>query len=291
MNEPAPTTSSSSSSSTSVAASTSVKPTLSSSSKPVVTTPSTTIKRSTSTTAPPMTTKPSNGVDTPSPLQPSVATNCDSFYYVKSDNSCENIAKFNGISTARFLSWNPSAGSDCTGLWVNAYACISIIGHTPTSVAPMTTTTGNGIATSPSIQYGMVRNCDSFYMVKSGDTCDKISSSNSITSAQLISWNPTVGSSCGSFTFAFLSSDTHPTTTKAPVTTTKPGNGLTTPAPYRTGMKTSCKIFHFVASGETCATISAKYKITTANFAKWNPAVGSTYAGLWASTYACVAVL
>ncbi|KAJ5059236.1 hypothetical protein J3E74DRAFT_429912 [Bipolaris maydis] len=149
-----------------------------------------------------MTTKPSNGVDTPSPLQPSVATNCDSFYYVKSDNSCENIAKFNGISTARFLSWNPSAGSDCTGLWTH-----------------------------------------------------------------------------------------HPTTTKAPVTTTKPGNGLTTPAPYRTGMKTSCKIFHFVASGETCATISAKYKITTANFAKWNPAVGSTYAGLWASTYACVAVL
>jgi hypothetical protein len=44
----------------------------------------------------------------------------------------------------------------------------------------------------------MVRNCDSFYMVKSGDTCDKISSAKGITSAQIISWNPAVGSNCGS---------------------------------------------------------------------------------------------
>lgn len=206
MDEPAPSTSSSSSSSTSVASSTSVKPTLSSSSKPVVTTPSTTIKPSTSTTAPPTTTKPSNGVDTPSPLQPSVVANCDSFYYVKSGDNCENIAKSNGISTAQFLSWNPSAGSDCTGLWANAYACISIIGHTPTSAAPTTTTTGNGIATPSPIQDGMVRNCDSFYMVKSGDTCDKISSGNGITSAQLISWNPAVGSNCGSLWLDTVSS-------------------------------------------------------------------------------------
>lgn len=206
MNEPAPSTSSPSSSSISVATSASVKPTLSSSSKPVVTTPSTTIKPSTSTTAPPTTTKPSNGVDTPSPLQPSVVANCDSFYYVKSGDSCENIAKSNGISTTQFLSWNPSAGSDCTGLWANAYACISIIGHTPTSAAPMTITTGNGIATPSPIQDDMVRNCDSFYMVKSGDTCDKISSGNGITSAQLISWNPAVGSNCGSLWLDTVSS-------------------------------------------------------------------------------------
>ena len=198
-NEPAPISSSFSSSSTPLPTSTSsFKSTSASSSKPVVTVPSSTIKTSTSTTAPPTTTKPSNGVETPSPLQPDVVSNCDSFYYVKSSDSCVNIAKANGISTTQFLAWNPSAGSDCTGLWANAYACVSIIGHTPTSAAPSPTTTGNGIATPTPIQDGMVRNCDSFYMVKSGDTCDKISSAKGITSAQIISWNPAVGSNCGS---------------------------------------------------------------------------------------------
>lgn len=70
----------------------------------------------------------------------------------------------------------------------------------------MTITTGNGIATPSPIQDDMVRNCDSFYMVKSGDTCDKISSGNGITSAQLISWNPAVGSNCGSLWLDTVSS-------------------------------------------------------------------------------------
>jgi hypothetical protein len=52
-------------------------------------------------------------------LRPSVVSNCDSFYYVKSSDSCENI------STAQFLAWNPSAGSDCSGLWAHTHFCSS----------------------------------------------------------------------------------------------------------------------------------------------------------------------
>jgi hypothetical protein len=75
-------------------------------------------------------------------------------------------------------------------------------------------------------------------------------------------------------------------------TTTKPGNGITTPTPIQTGMMTRGKTFHFFQTDENCKAIVAKYKITLADFGKWNPAVGGTSCtGLWANTYACVGVL
>ncbi|KAF2445203.1 carbohydrate-binding module family 50 protein [Karstenula rhodostoma CBS 690.94] len=289
LNEPAASTSSSSFSS-------SAQPTSTSSSAPVVTTPSSTLVTSPSTTAPPTTAPPTNEVETPSPLQPEIAPNCDAFYFVQQGDNCETIAKANGISAAQFLAWNPKAGSDCTGLWANAYACVSIIGHTPTSAAPSTTTPGNGITTPSPIQSGIVSNSDSFYMVKSGDNCDKIASANGIISAQIISWNPDVGLTYGNLwldTYVCISiiGHTPTTTTKAPATSTRPGNGVTTPTPYQEGMKTSCKTFHYIVSGDNCSTLATKYKISTTNFVKWNPAVGSTCGNLWLSTYACVAVL
>ncbi|KAJ4295645.1 hypothetical protein N0V90_007658 [Kalmusia sp. IMI 367209] len=274
-----------------------------SSSKPVVTTPSSTLVMLPSTTAPPTTT-PTNGVKTPSPLRPDIASNCDAFYYVKSGDNCDTISKANGISTTQFLAWNPSAGSDCAGLRANAYACASIIGHTPTSAAPSTTTPGNGITTPTPIQDGMVSNCDSFYIVKLEDTCDKISSAKGITSAQIISWNRTVASNCGTLWVDTVSCShivspkvncitdreiqyicisimghTPTTTTKAPATSTRPTNGVTTLTPYQEGITTSCKTFHYVGNGENCSTTSAKFKISMADFVKWNPAVDSTCAG------------
>ncbi|KAK3338130.1 hypothetical protein B0H65DRAFT_512022 [Neurospora tetraspora] len=290
--------------------------TTTSSSTTAVTTTSTTttLKTSTTTTTqPPTTTIPSNGITTPSPAQPFIVSNCDKFYLVKAGDTCDAITQSHGITLAQFLAWNPSAGSACTGLWANAYACVSIIGHEPTiitTIATTTTTAGNGIATPTPIQPNMVANCDSFYKVNSGDTCDVIAAKSGISSAQIISWNPSVGSGCTSlwldyvssysffffffFWFPFLSffclsslyicisivghTPTTTTTTKAATTTTKTGNGIATPTP--------------IHSGQTCETIVAKYKITLANFVKWNPAVGGTACtGLWANTYACVAVL
>lgn len=107
-----------------------------------VTTPTTTTKGTTTTTSklPPTTTKPGNGIATPSPYMPGSAENCDAFYKVKSGDLCEPIAKSHGISPAQFYSWNPNVGGkDCTGLWLDTYVCVSIVGVDPT---PTTTKPG-----------------------------------------------------------------------------------------------------------------------------------------------------
>jgi hypothetical protein len=74
------------------------------------------------------------------------------------------------------------------------------------------------------------------------------------------------------------------------LTPTIPSNGTATPSPVQDGMAKSCKTF-YVVSRDTCTSIAATYKITTARFVAWNPAVKSDYTGIWANTYACVAVL
>ncbi|KAK2029532.1 LysM domain-containing protein [Colletotrichum zoysiae] len=249
-----------------------------------------TSKTSSSVTRPSTTTTTSagNGVSTPAPTQAQIVDNCNKFYFVKSGESCSSVASANGVTLAQFLAWNPSAGSTCAGLWANAYACVGVIGGTTTTRPPTTTTTGNGIATPTPTQPNMVGNCDAFYRVVSGDTCAAIAGKSGISLSQFVQWNPSVGSSCSGLwldAYVCISIIGH-----AP-TPTKPGNGVATPTPIQDGMTKSCKTFHFVAAGNTCATIAQRYGITVAQFTSWNPAVGSSCTGLWANTYACVAVL
>ena len=78
-------------------------------------------------------------------------------------------------------------GTDCRGLQANTYACVGVIGGTPTSP-------GNGIATPLPIMPGMVNYCKKFTKVNPGDTCDIISFFNGpISTADFIKWNPGVG--------------------------------------------------------------------------------------------------
>ncbi|KAK3951455.1 hypothetical protein QBC32DRAFT_371120 [Pseudoneurospora amorphoporcata] len=271
LNEPAPapstTTTTTTSSSTSLTSSTSTTISTSTSTtttKAAVTTTSTptTLKTSTTTTITQPATIPSNGITTPSPAQPSIVSNCDKFYLVKAGDTCDVITQSQAA---------PVCGP------TPMPACPSSVTNPLFRLAATTTKAGNGIATPTPIQPNMVANCDSFYKVKSGDTCDVIAAKSGISSAQIISSNASVGSGC---------------TQPAATTTTNTGNGIATPTSIQSGMTTSCKTFHFVSSGQTCVTIVAKYKITLANFVKWNPAVGGTACtGLWANTYACVAVL
>ncbi|OHW95300.1 LysM domain-containing protein [Colletotrichum incanum] len=227
-----------------------------------------------------------NGIATPTPTQATIVNNCDAFYFVVAGDTCEAISAKHGITVAQFQSWNPSVGTTCTGLWANAYACVSIVGHTPTKPPTTTTTAGNGITTPTPIQPNMVGNCDRFYKVKSGDTCATIASSNGVTAQQITTWNPSVKSDC---TALWL--DYYICTSIVGHTPTTPGNGIQTPTPIQSGMTTSCKTFHFVTSGQTCQVITARYGITQANFVKWNPAVKSDCTGMWANAYVCVAVL
>jgi hypothetical protein len=135
----------------------------------------------------------------------------------------------------------------------------------------------------------MVSNCDAFYKVVTGDTCDSIAAKNGISVDQLHAWNTDIGgAACSGLwanTYVCVSVIGH---TPSPTTLS---NGLATPSPVQDGMTRSCKTFNWVVAGDTCAAIARRYGITAAQFAAWNPAVGSDCTRLWDNTYACVGVL
>ncbi|KAI9149972.1 LysM domain-containing protein [Paramyrothecium foliicola] len=136
-------------------------------------------------------TGPTNGVNTPLPIQPNMVNNCDKFHFVAKGQTCDEIVSKNGISMAQFIAWNKAVGPTCGGLWAEAHACVSIIGHEPTPTQP-----GNGVTTPSPIQAGMVGNCKKFYFVQDRETCQTIATKFSITVANFVKWNPAVGPTC-----------------------------------------------------------------------------------------------
>jgi len=147
------------------------------------------------TTAAMTTTKPSNGIATPTPILDGMVDNCDSFYFVVQGDDCAAIASKHDITLPQFLSWNPAAKPDCSSLWANTYACISIIGHVP---QPTTTQPSNGVTTPSPIQDGMVTNCKTFCFVNQDETCLTVASKNRIMAEQFLSRNPAAKSDCSS---------------------------------------------------------------------------------------------
>jgi LysM repeat protein len=151
----------------------------------------------TSTTA--TSTTSGDGISTPSPVQTGMISTCDEFYLVVSGDDCATVAASAGISLDTFYAWNPAVGSNCADLELDEYVCIDIIGYTPSTTTTSTSTTtssGNGITTPTPYETGMVSDCDSFYLVTSGDTCTSIADSAGITVADIEAWNADVGTDC-----------------------------------------------------------------------------------------------
>ncbi|KAF9766579.1 hypothetical protein IL306_001000 [Fusarium sp. DS 682] len=252
--------------------------------------PSTTTK----TNPKPSATKPSNarkGIKTPDTLQPGIVSNCDKFYMVKSGEGCATVASKNGITLAEFNKWNTKVGSTCAGLYADAYACVSVIGHD--AAAPtQTSKPSNGIKTPSPIQDGMTKNCEKFHLVKTTTTCTSIEEYYKLPFATFKSWNPAVGNNCQSlladYWVCVQAKGWKPSTPTKP---SRPANGIETPALIQPGMTTSCNKFHEVKKTTTCASIQDYYKITMDQIAKWNPAVGSKCTALWAGYNVCVGVI
>ena len=234
----------------------------------------------------------SNGISTPQPIQTGMVSNCDAFYLVQAGDSCAAIASQFSITLTQFYAWNPAVGSSCATLDAADYVCVGIVGLTITTTSTKSTPT-NGITTPQPIQTGMVSNCDSFYIVQSGDSCAVIVSKFGITLTQFYAWNPAVGTTCASLDLGdyvcvnIIGGTTLLTTT----TSSKPGNGITTPQPIQTGMVSNCDSFYLVQSGDQCSAIASKFGISLTNFYNWNPAVGSTCATLDLGDYVCVNIV
>lgn len=119
--------------------------------------------------------------------------NCNKFYWVNKGDKCDDVVAKNGIPLRDFLTWNPKVGSQCSGLWADTYACVSIIGYKP---PPTSTKPNNGVETPMPTQPGMVQNCNKFQYVNTGDSCTTIASKAGISVADVARWNPQAGSQC-----------------------------------------------------------------------------------------------
>ncbi|KAK7961078.1 hypothetical protein PG988_012292 [Apiospora saccharicola] len=155
------------------------------------TTTATTLVTSTKTTG--------NGVTTPTPIRAGMVGTCNAFHLVVSGDGCYDIAAAAGVSLSDFYDWNPDVGKgSCTSLWGGYYVCVGIVSSTSTSTSPTTTQAGNGVVTPTPVQTGMVRTCKSFHSVEAGDSCYDIAAAAGVPLDTFYSWNPAIGSDCGS---------------------------------------------------------------------------------------------
>lgn len=192
---------------------------------------------------------------------------------------------------------NPSVGTACTLHVGQSYCVERNFGIPPvssttttTTSAPTSTTTGNGIATPTPTQPGMVRNCNQFDFVNTGDSCSAIAARNGITVAQLSAWN-NAGADCNSlWGQVYVCVGVIGTGTTTAPTSTTTGNGIATPTPTQPGMVSNCNKFDFVNTGDSCNAIASRNGITLANLIAWNNA-GTDCTSLWGQVYVCVGVI
>ncbi|KAH8896311.1 hypothetical protein GQ53DRAFT_743558 [Thozetella sp. PMI_491] len=260
----------------------------------------------------------------PSPVPSDTTTACTSWYQMSGDDDCDVIpAIFGTFSRSDFVSWNPSVGQGCSGLVEGTYYCVSVPG-TPTTRTAIVTPTPT--PTAP-VQPGIAANCISWWLVKTTDTCDIITTANSLTLDQFLEWNPDVANGTGSCTQLYpdydvcvlieglapggngtttaVSSSGGSTSTTTAVssrgvststitsstpTSTQSGGAISTPVPVQAGMVSGCHRFYFVESGDGCWAIANSAQIDLNNFYAWNPAVQTDCSKLLAQYYVCIGI-
>lgn len=197
--------------------------------------------------------------------------------------------------TNDLLSGNPVLGSNgaacSTKFWASEYYCIG------TQVVPST-------APGPT-QSGIVANCAKYSQAQAGDTCSVFATRNSISTAQLYSWNAVLGSTgqnCGTSLWAnewycVGTSATAATTTSKPTSTstTKSSTSVVAaPGPTQSGISPKCNKYAAAISGDTCTAFAARNGITTANLYAWNAVLGANgsqcASSFWANEYYCIGV-
>jgi hypothetical protein len=82
----------------------------------------------------------------------------------------------------------------CSNLWLDYYICVHVPGATTTAPGAPKPTEDPGSGPSPQLP-GIVDNCDGFYKVLSGDTCDSITKAHGISTTQFKSWNTGINDS------------------------------------------------------------------------------------------------
>ncbi|KAF4340316.1 hypothetical protein FBEOM_5765 [Fusarium beomiforme] len=149
-----------------------------------------------------------------------------------------------------------------------------------------------GAAKSPSAnkapepqQPGIVDNCNKYYLVQKGDTCSGVAQKSNIPLSKFLEWNTKTGTDCNNL-WANAYACVSVTETKGSTSTKPPAKKY---SPTQKGIAQNCNKYVKVQKTTTCKSIEKEYKLSFADFYKWNPAVGKR-CQLSAGYYVCVGV-
>ncbi|KAL2683337.1 hypothetical protein Neosp_007807 [[Neocosmospora] mangrovei] len=240
----------------------------------------------------------------PSPRAAGEIENCTAWFAPESYLDCESLLLTTWLEFDDFYRMNPSVKSDCTGLAVGTYYCISTNadGSPPlyedededtTTTSTSATATGTDVVTPSPVQSGIASNCNDFYLVQAGDGCWAIANDHGIELNDFYGWNPAVKSDCGGLqaeVYVCVGVKASATTMLDNIPSTTLGGAGSTPTPTQDGMVTGCKDFYFVQAGDGCWAIANDRGIELNDFYEWNPAVKNDCSGLQAEVYVCVGI-
>ncbi|KAH8900561.1 hypothetical protein GQ53DRAFT_835550 [Thozetella sp. PMI_491] len=237
------------------------------------------------------------GQTAPSPTQSGIAPSCTRYAMAEAGDGCTTFATSFGITLQALVTWNPVlgvGGANCaTMLEIGYYYCLGVAGSTTTSSAPSSTSSTS--STPSPVQSGISPQCNKYAKAETGEYCSEFAPKYSITTAQLYTWNPilgTDGANCGTQFQAgvYYCVGVSATTTSATPTSTSPTSS--TPSPVQSGINPQCTKYAEAVAGEYCSEFAPKYGITTAQLYTWNPVLGVDGANcgtnFQANVYYCV---
>ncbi|KAK0630525.1 hypothetical protein B0T17DRAFT_636671 [Bombardia bombarda] len=237
----------------------------------------------------------------PQPTLAGTAANCIRYHYVNPGDTCDSIAGrySNLITKEEFLQMNPSlVASNCTSLYVNYYYCVDTPFDSSTqpdatsqwlpgwTAAPLPVQNTSDIIPQPTAP-GALAGCQSWYLVKQGDTCATIAVELGYLGASDIpAWNS--GANCA----ALIVGDYYCVANYDSSNLPMPSTVATAPSPTQTGIVGNCKAWYLATNSDTCDLIPQYFgTFSKTDFLSWNPALGGTSCtGLIPGDFYCVAV-
>ncbi|PWY82993.1 hypothetical protein BO70DRAFT_336158 [Aspergillus heteromorphus CBS 117.55] len=181
----------------------------------------------------------------PTPNGPTLtgtASNCNKWYTVQKDDTCETLEKAFGLTPEQFQQWNSDVPADCSkNFWAGNAYCVGV-GDASTT-----------ITTTPTHK-----------------------STTSLASGQVPSHLGSTGAQKSSTT---LASGQSSYSTRNPITsyniTSTPVDDTWPPKKTQAGQPDTCNRWHLVSSGDTCDTIQRRYSssVSKDELLEWNPSL------------------
>ncbi|KAK3934138.1 hypothetical protein QBC46DRAFT_274422 [Diplogelasinospora grovesii] len=211
----------------------------------------------------------------PGPTQSGEPSNCDAWYLVQANDTCDAVvSKYGNFTLAQFYSWNPAVGSSCQYLDPGYAVCIGVSSSGSSSSsfisASKTTSSAGPTTTAPSPTLPSTDpQCTSYYYVEPNDSCYNIEQEYDISADEFNAWNPFVGSDCANLWASEYICIGAPYTSSTSSTTTTSATA-TAPSPLEPSTDPECTQWHYVVSGDTCYALEQTYGITMAQVSALN---------------------